>query len=156
MPFVVRDVAHDGSTISTFFKKRKFAFQKIEYGDAIEGAEFETSIGFFEQGAQTTGRYKTSPAKVTMLRAEWDRMMLFFPKNGFTLVYFSSTITYQHPALGKATDRLSRCRIIDQKIGIESGGKAAMVEFGMTVGQVYWNGKTINKLADQPAGVSTL
>lgn len=156
MPFVLRDVAHDGTTISVFVKKRKFAFQKIEYGDTIEGAEFETSIGFFEQGAQTTGKYKTTPAKVTMLRAEWDRMMAYMPKNGYTLVILNSTITYQHPALGKATDKLSRCRITSNKISIESGGKAAMVEFDMTIGQIYWNGKTINKLADQPAGVSTI
>jgi hypothetical protein len=156
MPFVLRDVAYDGTTISIFLNKYKFAFQKWEYGDSIEGAEFETSIGFQEQGAQTRGKYKTEVSKVTMLRAEWDRMMRFFPKNGFGNVYINGSVVYLDPTLGKSTDKLSRCRILSSKAAIESGGKGVMVEFNMSVGQIYWNGKTINKLADQPQGQLTL
>lgn len=156
MPFALRDVAFDGTAISIFLKKRKFAFQKWEYGDDIEGAEFETSIGYQEQGAQTRGKYKTSVSKVTMLRAEWDRMMIFFPPNGFGNVYWNGTIVYQDPSLPKSTDKLSRCRILGNKASIESGGKGTMVEFSASVGQIYWNGKTINRLQGAPVGTLTL
>lgn len=152
MPFALRDVAFDGTTISIFLNKRKFAFQKWEYGDDIEGAEFETSIGFQEQGAQTAGKYKTTVSTVSMLRAEWDRMMPFFPSNGFGRVYFNGTVTYFDPNLPKSTDRLSRCRILGNKASIESGGKGILLEFKVSVGQVSWNGKTINKIAGAPVG----
>lgn len=156
MGFALRDTAFDGTTITIFLKKRRFAFQKWEYGDSIEGAEFETSIGFQEQGAQTRGKYKTEVSKFTMLRAEWDRLMLFMPSNGFGNVYLNGTVIYQDPNLPKSTDKLSRVRILGTKASIESGGKGTMIEATASVGQIYWNGKTINRLQGAPVGVSTL
>lgn len=156
MPFVVRDVAYDGTSVLLHFKKHEFAFQSITYGDNIDGAEFTTSMGHQEQGGQTRGIYKTESSTVKQLRAEWDRMMIYFPSNGFGNSLFPVTTNYQDPTLGKSTDKLFRCRILGVKLDIESSGKANMVEFKMSVGQIVWNGKSINKRSGAPGTPFTL
>lgn len=150
MAFTARAIARSGVNYLAHFGRSEYAFQKIEFGDKLDGIEFLTKLGDQEQSAQTRGIYKVDEMKATMVHAEFDRMMANFPDNGFGNLVFPITITATDPELPKGTIRLIDCRIIAVKLPIENTGKAALVEMGMNCRQITWNGKSLNYRRNAP------
>lgn len=144
MPYAARAIAYSGLSFLAHFGRNEYAFQKITYGDKLDGVEFLTHIGSQEQAAQTRGIYKVDEMTVSQLRAEWDAMMAHFPTNGFGNYKFPVTVSGRDPELPGNVDRLIDCRIISAKVDIEATGKASMVEFKMNCRQIVWAGRTIN------------
>ncbi len=150
MPFAARAIALSGLSYIVHFGRSEYAFQKVTYGDKLEGIEFLTNIGLQEQSARTRGVYKVDEITVSQLRAEWDRMMVHFPANGFGNVLFPVTISGTDPELPTNVDRLLDCSISGQKTDIEATGKANLIEFKIMCRQIVWNGRTINKRRGAP------
>jgi hypothetical protein len=150
MTFTARAIAFSTVNYIAHFGRLEYAFQKIEFGDKLDGVEFLTHIGQQEQSAQTRGIYKVDEMKVSQLHAEWDRMMINFPNNGFGSLIFPVTITATDPELPKSTIRLIDCRILSVKLPIENSGKASLVEFGINCRQITYNGKSLNIRRNAP------
>lgn len=150
MGFTAREIAFSGLSYTVHIGRSEYAFQKVTYGDKLDGVELLTNIGFQQLSARTRGVYKVDPSTVSMLRAEWDRMMTKFPSNGFGNFLFPVTITGRDPALPQTVDRLLNCTILGQKLDIEATGKASLVEFQMQPQQIVWNGRTINLRRNAP------
>ena len=150
MSFTARAIAYSGVNYIANFGRLEYAFQKIEFGDKLDGVEFLTSIGQQEQGAQTRGIYKVDEMKVTQLHVEHKRMMKNFPDNGIGNKIFPVTITATDPELESARILLIDCRILSLKLPIEATGKAALIEFSMNCRQIVWDGKTLNVRRNAP------
>lgn len=144
------DVAYDGTCITTHLGREEYPFQKITYEDGLDGVELLTHIGSQEASARTRGIYKPAVATISQLRAEWDRLVKRFPSNGFGNFRFPVTCTYNHPDLGKVTDRLLKCTIIGVKNDAEATGKATLVEMKIQPQQIVRNDRTINVRRNAP------
>lgn len=150
MGTTARAIAFSGLSYVVHFGRSEFAFQKVSYSDKLSGVELLTHIGFQEAHARTRGVYVVDPATVSMVRAEWDRMMVHFPTNGFGNVVFPITVTGRDPDLPMTVDRIIDCTILSEKADVEATGKAAMIEFTVQPRQITWNGRSINLRRNAP------
>jgi hypothetical protein len=150
MAFTARNIAFSGVNYIAHFGRLEYAFQKIEFGDKLDGIEWLTHLGMQEQSSRTRGIYKVDECKVTQVHAEHKRMMKNFPDNGIGSIFFPVTITGTDPELEKTTIRLIECSIMSLKLPLEATGKAALVEFGMTCKQIVWDNKTLNTRRNAP------
>jgi hypothetical protein len=144
------EIAYSGLSYRTHINKTEFAFQKVDYEDGLEGVELLTNIGAQNASARTRGVYKPKEVSITQLRAEWDRMMKHFPKNGFGNFRFSITVSGVDPELPGNVDRILNCTILGQKHSVEATGKAGMIEFKAQPQQIIWSGRSVNFRPGRP------
>jgi hypothetical protein len=148
--------AYSGSNIRIILGITEIGITKISFGDKVK-PEVGRRIGSMQQDVRTDGEYETDEGSMTLEVAEYYRLLSLLPDNGYTLVEFPVSGSYDHPTLGHLTFRLDRTRIVSDKESIESTAKISEIDVGIHYMQVFRNGKTKNRIRGKStAGTSRL
>lgn len=137
--------AYSGSNIRIIIGTTEIGIVKLSFGDKVK-PEVGRRIGSMQQDVRTDGEYETDEGSMTLEVAEYYRLLSLLPDNGYTLIEFPITGSYDHPTLGHKTFKLDRARITSDKESIEGTAKVSEVDVGIHYMQVFRNGKTKNRI----------
>jgi hypothetical protein len=147
--------AVDGTMVTFFDSGNEWPITKVEYADNLTIASV-TPLGSQEIEATTNGKYEPEEKTFEMTKARWEEYLLTLPTNGFGNSRFPIVVRAEDPdtnilsSLGSQADTLDNCRIIGIAGSYENSEAVSMVVIKYKPQQIYWSGRTLNRVAGVP------